>query len=168
VLRRAVKTDVNSLSASLQALVFSFTSVKSHRLLGSTNKQFQEVSQLQHSWPLRTRVLGLICGLQHTKKCDWTQAERLIDDGAQPLDELTFLRAFLLLARADFTRQHAAGLVLRARDILLPAVKGGHFFAGLFLKYLTIPDSLMRSNRPAATAILWLNRSGAESACCER
>jgi hypothetical protein len=122
----------SSLSESLRALVFSFTSVKSHRLLGSASKSMHTASGHQHAWPLRLRVMGSVFGLHYAKQCDWKLAETLLDAAPASAD-VDCMRAVLWLTRIHTVRDCGAILADRAVVLLESCAKSGHFWSRVHL-----------------------------------
>jgi hypothetical protein len=135
--------------------VFTFLSVKSHRLCGVTSKALLEVSKQDRSWSLRSHVVGSLFGLHYSKTCDGKRAERLLE-AAPPSIEADFLRAFHLILRVDFVMTvHGKLLGERAISLLTPCVAANHFLASWLLElFLLLSDSETENRTQALLRLL--------------
>jgi hypothetical protein len=121
----------------LRTLIFTFLSVKSHRLLGSASKQLRSDSQKQHSWPQRIRLLGPILGLHYAKQCDWEQAMLLLD-AAPSSAEVDSIRGQLLLLQILDEPLNGRLLARRALQLFQSSAKAGYWWSQYYCAVMAL------------------------------
>jgi hypothetical protein len=147
---------------------------KRRLVVPTTSKSLREVSKAHHqrAWLLRLRVLGNLFGLHYTKRCDWREAERLINNAADAgSPEVHFLHATFLLARIGWHRANGIVLADRAAALLQSAAQSGHWYSRMMVAHSDVnderngflPELKQRAdNDDALAAHVWLTLAGRE------